>query len=208
MKCSDRVVLLGYTKVLPKEHFCVSVKPPSGVREVIRYTQPKQLWSALLCKGFLRSRYFGFNPQDTVALTHTLIFLLTFAATTVQTTSGALEVRHFPAYQTSWTTAPGSSFHQLIFQSWEVPSMMKLSCFMNNKYVLVFFNKQLSTLVIQQNSNFGKILFSTPLFTWTGGARLKSSLSCRWWHCPVTGDVVWDEKKNHSKQILVFCSWN
>lgn len=108
MKCSDRVVLLGYAKVLPKEHFCVSVNPPSRVREVMIHTQPKQLWSTLLCKGVLQSRYFGFNPQDTIALTHTLIFLLTFATTTVQTTSGDREVRHFPADKTSWTMAPGS----------------------------------------------------------------------------------------------------
>lgn len=151
-------VLKWFCLVTPKFYQkTVSVNPTSRVREVMIHTQPKQLWSTLLCKEVLQSRYFGCNPQDTIALTHTLIFLLTFATTTVQTTSGDPEVRHFPADKTSWTMAPGSSFHQLIFQSWEVPSMMKLSCSMNNKYMLVFFNKQLSTLIIQHNSNFGKI---------------------------------------------------
>lgn len=124
----------------------------------------------LLCKGILGSRYLGFNPEDTIALTiYTLAFLLTFVTTTVQTTSGDLEVRHFPTDKTSWTMAPGSPFHQLIFQSWEVPSMIKSSCFINNnKYVLVFFNKQLSTLIIQHNSSFGKITYYSQLLLWPG----------------------------------------
>lgn len=81
---------------------------------------PNQSNSDLLLhgKGILGLRYFGFNPEDKIALTaYTLTFLLTFATTTVQTTNGDLEVRHFPADKTSWTIAPGSSFHQLIFQS-------------------------------------------------------------------------------------------
>ena len=210
MKCSGRVVLLGYTKALPKEHFCVHIKP-SGVREVMIHTHNQSNSGLLLlCKGILGSRYFGFNPEDTIALTtYALIFLLTFATTTVQTTNGDLEVRHFPTDKTSWTMAPSSSFHQLIFQTWEVPSMMKSSCFINNnKYVLVFFNKQLSTLIIQDNSNFGKIIDYSQLLLWPGQEEPE-------WKgfSAVDGDtvqrqVMYHNKENEPRQVLVFCSWS
>lgn len=85
----SKVVLLNYTKALPKEHLCVHIKP-MGLGEVMK--QP-----SLLCKEILDQGTWIQSRIHNTLTTYTCTFLLTFAATTVQTTNSDLEVRHFPA---------------------------------------------------------------------------------------------------------------
>lgn len=96
MSVSDvgsKVILLNYTKALPKEHLCVHIKT-IGLRGSDETTRVTLVFFAR--KSWIKALWIQSRIRNTLT-TYTRTFILTFATTTVQTTNSDLEVRHFPA---------------------------------------------------------------------------------------------------------------